>query len=261
VVESFNQYCELNNINKSALIESYIIEKCGFIDIELNKCKESPIYFINNYCTIQSPIKGNVPFILHSFQENIINRFDDNKWSITLQPRQMGMTSLAIAYSLWFMIFNDNKNIYFESPNDNMDKVMISKLKNMYNNLPTWFKEHIPTVFTSSIYSFKLSNNSNVGPLLPKKNIDLCVLDNASYISDINSQKEYIKDSSKIIMYSQSNKPSWFDELIDESISGLNDIDINVLHWKMMPGRTDDWKAEMENTLGTDEFKKQYIIE
>ena len=78
---------------------------------EYKKCIEDPIYFMKKYVKIQHPIRGTVAFELYSFQEDTLREFVDNQLNIVLKSRQMGISTLTAAYSLWLMTFHNDKNI------------------------------------------------------------------------------------------------------------------------------------------------------
>ncbi len=72
---------------------------------EYKKCIEDPIYFMKKYVKIQHPIRGTVGFELYPFQEEALQNFVDNQLNIVLKSRQMGISTLTAAYSLWLMTF------------------------------------------------------------------------------------------------------------------------------------------------------------
>ena len=78
---------------------------------EYIKCGKDPAYFMKKYCHIQHPTRGRILFALYPFQENILHLFRDNDYIITLKSRQLGISTLAAAYSLWLMLFHKDKNI------------------------------------------------------------------------------------------------------------------------------------------------------
>jgi len=57
---------------------------------EVKKCMDDVLYFIRNYVKIMHPVKGEIPFDLYDYQEDIIKLYRDNLYSILLAPRQMG---------------------------------------------------------------------------------------------------------------------------------------------------------------------------
>jgi len=78
---------------------------------EYLKCAKDPIYFMKKYCYIQHPTRGRILFNLYPFQEKVLEHFKDQQYLITLKSRQLGISTLSSAYSLWLMIFHKDKNV------------------------------------------------------------------------------------------------------------------------------------------------------
>src|SRR5690349_21342704 len=84
---------------------------------ELLKCKKDPVYFIKNYIKVQHPVKGTVPFDLYDYQERFIRHMVDNRFVITLQPRQCGKTLTVAMFLLWYAMFNKDALLLIASKN------------------------------------------------------------------------------------------------------------------------------------------------
>ena len=54
---------------------------------EYIKCKDDPIYFIENYCKIVSLDLGLIPFILFDYQKRFIDAIHNNNRIVSMQPR------------------------------------------------------------------------------------------------------------------------------------------------------------------------------
>lgn len=57
---------------------------------ELKKCATDPIYFMKNYVFIRHPKRGRIKFDLYDFQENLVDTFHKNRFSVVLASRQVG---------------------------------------------------------------------------------------------------------------------------------------------------------------------------
>ena len=57
---------------------------------EISKCAADPIYFIRNYVKIISLDEGIIYFDMHDYQEEMVNAFHDNRFSIVRIGRQSG---------------------------------------------------------------------------------------------------------------------------------------------------------------------------
>ena len=78
---------------------------------EILKCGRDPIYFIKKYVFIQHPTKGTLQFKTFPYQDDCINAFQEHRFNIVLKSRQLGLSTLAAAYSIWMAIFRKDKNI------------------------------------------------------------------------------------------------------------------------------------------------------
>jgi len=77
---------------KSAFAESeYDASKI----LELKKCKEDPLYFMENYVKVVHPINGAVPFNMYDYQKRIIHGVHENRCAVVLSPRQTGKCLFA----------------------------------------------------------------------------------------------------------------------------------------------------------------------
>src|SRR5574343_1393250 len=112
-----------------------------FIREEYKKCAQDPIYFMRKYVKIQNPNEGGtVPFDLYPFQEETLQRFHKDRFLLILKSRQLGITTLVSAYSLWQMIFNSDRNILVISIKQEISKEIITKVRFANEHLPSWLK-------------------------------------------------------------------------------------------------------------------------
>ena len=77
-----------DNINLKRLGVKYEFEQWQLDEID--KCAEDPIYFIRNYMKIISLDEGLVYFDMHDYQEEMVNAFKDNRFTIVRIGRQSG---------------------------------------------------------------------------------------------------------------------------------------------------------------------------
>lgn len=126
---------------------------------EYKKCLLDPMYFMKKYVKIQHQTRGIIPFELYPFQEKTLQEFINHDRNIVLKSRQMGISTLVAAYSLWTMIFNPGKNVLILSTKQDTSKEIISKVKLANNNLPSWLK--IQTTEDNRL-SIKFKNESRI---------------------------------------------------------------------------------------------------
>lgn len=108
--------------------------------LELQKCQNDPIYFMEKYVKVQHPTKGAVPFVLYPYQREMVMAIHENKDTILLCSRQMGKTTVAAMYILWFATFNKAKRCVIASKAMAHAVEIQSRVKFAYEELPEWLK-------------------------------------------------------------------------------------------------------------------------
>jgi len=107
---------------------------------EFIKCATDPVYFMKKYYMIQHPQRGRMLFNLYPFQEKVLRLFQNNKFSVINKSRQLGISTLAAGYSLWLMLFHKDKNVLCIATTQETARNMVTKVKFMFDNLPSWLK-------------------------------------------------------------------------------------------------------------------------
>ena len=72
---------------------------------------KNPEYFINNYAKISHPQRGLIPFKTYDFQGDLLETFMDNRFTVVLKARQLGISTISAAYIAWLMLFHRDKNV------------------------------------------------------------------------------------------------------------------------------------------------------
>ena len=107
------------------------------------KCAKDPSYFINEFCVIQHPQRGKIKFKLFPYQYDVLDEYAENDYNVILKSRQLGISTLTAAYSLWMMLFNADKNILCIATAKDTAKNLVTKVRVMYDGLPQWLKTAI----------------------------------------------------------------------------------------------------------------------
>jgi len=127
--------------------------------MELKKCMEDPVYFMRNYVKVQHPKKGTIPFDLFEYQERFVRHMQENRFTITLQPRQCGKTVTAAMYLLWFACFNPDMTVLIASKNQSHALEIASRVRFAYEELPNWLK---PGLKYYNMHKIELDNGSRI---------------------------------------------------------------------------------------------------
>ena len=126
---------------------------------EYLKCAKDPVHFMKKYCYIQHPMKGKIPFHSWDFQEKTLRDFHEHRYNIILKARQLGISTLTAGYALWMMTFHQDKNILVIATKQDVAKNLVTKIRVMHANLPSWLKTNITT---NNKLSLKFANGSEI---------------------------------------------------------------------------------------------------
>lgn len=130
---AFNRVANLRDGNESVQVEPWMLK-------ELAKCAKDPIYFIRNYVYINTKDKGMQLFGLYDFQEELIGKFNTNRFNIAKYPRQAGKSATTRAYILWYSIFNKDKVVAILGNKLTLAQEQLQQLRDSYIALPVWMQ-------------------------------------------------------------------------------------------------------------------------
>ena len=215
---------------------------------EYIKCASDPIYFLKKYCVIQHPIKGKIPFALYDFQEKTIEEFVQHRFQIILKARQLGISSITAGYSLWMMTFHADKNILVIATKQEVAKNLVTKVRVMHANLPSWLKQKC---VEDNKLSLRYKNGSQVKAVSSGEDagrseaLSLLILDEAAFIDRIESiwaaASQTLSTGGQCIALSTPNGVgNWFHRTWMDAEDGLNDFKFTKLHWTLHPERGQD---------------------
>jgi uncharacterized protein (DUF2237 family) len=238
------------------------------IQQEYVKCCLDPIHFFRKYCYITHPVKGRILFHLYSFQEETLSKFHTNRFSIINKSRQLGISTLVAAYSLWLMLFNKDKTVLCIATKQETAKGMVEKVQFMYNNLPTWMRGNQKPISDNKL-SLKLANNSQIIATSAASDagrsyaVSLLIIDEAAFIEGIDkiytSIKPTIATGGGIIALSSPNGiGNWFHKMYKEAQINKNDFCPIELKWDLHPDRDKAWEERERNNMSPREFAQEY---
>jgi hypothetical protein len=89
---------------------------------------------------------GRTNFELFDYQEDTLSTIRDNRYVIVLKARQLGLTTLMMAYAFWMLLFRPGSNIVLVSRSQTAANAALEIMDFMYNFLPEWAKARGPKV-------------------------------------------------------------------------------------------------------------------
>ena len=160
---------------------------------EYLKCVQDSSYFINKFCVIQHPQRGKIKFELYPFQEEVLKIYQEESYNVILKSRQLGISTLTAAYSLWMMLFQNDKNVLCIATAKDTAKNLVTKVRIMYDNLPSWLKTQI---IENNKLSLTFKNGSQIKAIASNESagrseaLSLLVLDEAAFIDRIDDKAD-----------------------------------------------------------------------
>ena len=228
------------------------------IQREYLKSAQDPVHFMRKYCTIQHPTKGKVKFDLYPFQEKCLTEFKDNRYNIILKARQLGISTLSAGYSLWLMLFHNDKNILVIATGKDTAKNLVTKVRVMYENLPQWLKTGTEEVnklslrFTNGSQIKAIASNESAGR---SEALSLLIIDEAAFIDRIDTiwtaaQQTLSTGGGCIALSTPNGVGNWFHKQWLGAEDGTNNFNTIRLHWTDHPDRDQVWRDEQDKVLG-----------
>ena len=225
---------------------------------EYVKCASDPVHFMRKYCVIQHPKKGKVKFDLYNFQEKCLREFKENRYNIILKSRQLGISTLSAGYALWMMLFHNDKNILVIATGKDVAKNLVTKVRVMYDGLPSWLKTKVEE---TNKLSLRFANGSQIKAIAATESagrseaLSLLIMDEAAFIDKVNeiwtaAQQTLATGGDCIALSTPNGVGNWFHQQWVGAEDGSNEFNPIRLHWTDHPDRDQTWRDEQDKVLG-----------
>ena len=225
---------------------------------EYLRCKKDPVHFMRKYCYIQHPQRGRIQFNLYPFQEKVLTLMRNNPYSIILKSRQLGISTLSAGYSLWLMVFHKDKNILCIATKQETAKNMVTKVKFMYENLPSWLKIDAEE---NNKLTLRLTNGSQIKATSASSDagrseaVSLLLIDEAAFIDNIgeiwaSAQQTLATGGGCIALSTPYGTGNWFHQTWARAEAAENDFLPIKLPWYVHPERDQTWRDKQDELLG-----------
>jgi hypothetical protein len=237
------------------------------IVLELEKCigdsdksEYGVVYWLKNYAQIfNNDAGGNVPFELWDFDVEYQNQLQaletlvKKNRVIALKARQVGMTTLCLAYFLYDMLFRPKAFVLILSRGEQEAKELLKKLKNMFDALPVWMRSD---VVSDSLTEWRLGNGSVAYSISSHKGDSFSathvLIDEAALLhrSNISLSQVLLNLAptvglrGKLFMVSKADKSrpsSHFNSLYRGGLKGESEYTSIFIPYDVVPGRTAQW--------------------
>ena len=239
---------------------------------EYMKCKEDPEYFIKNFVKIIHVDRGLVPFEMYDYQEDMIRKFNDNRFVICKMPRQTGKSTTIIAFLLHYVLFNESVNVAILANKGAVARELLSRLQLAYENLPKWLQQGAVVWNKGNI---EVENGSKViaaatsSSAVRGSSFNIIFLDEFAHVPQNIAESFFTSvyptissgESTKVLIVSTPLGMNMFYKMWIEAEEGRNDYVPIEVHWSDMPGRDLKWKEETIRNTSEVQFTQEFECE
>jgi hypothetical protein len=252
---------------------------------EIIKCCD-PItgyeYWMRNYFYIQHPTKGQILYDPYPYQVQLIKNYHENRFSISLLGRQLGKTTSAAGYLLWYAMFNTDKTILIAAHQYSGAQEIMQRIRYAYEMCPMWLK---PGVEAYNQGNIDLENKSRIVARATTEktgrgmSLSMLYCDELAFVRPTIAKEFWtaisptLATGGKCIITSTPNSDEdqfaqiWKDanKKIDEygnpTPVGKNGFSPFMALWNEHPDRDEKWAAEERSKIGDERFRREHACE
>lgn len=249
---------------------------------EFMKCmdpKKGPHYFLEHFFYIQHPTKGKLLYSPYDYQKKLIDSYHQHRFNVNLLGRQLGKTTTAAGYLLWFAMFIPDSTILIAAHKYTGAKEIMSRIRYAYELCP----DHIrPGVTSYNKESIEFDNGSRIMAQTTTEttgrgmSLSLLYADEFGYVPP-NIATEFwtsisptLATGGKAIITSTPNSDEdqfaqiWkeankrFDEFGNETVVGRNGFFPFSAKWNEHPDRDEEWANAERSRIGEERFRREH---
>ena len=239
---------------------------------EYVKCKDDPLYFVENYVKIIHVDQGLVPFEMYPYQREMIHKFKENRFVICKMPRQTGKSTTIIAFLLHYLLFNESVNIAMLANKGATARELLSRLQLAYEHLPKWLQQGVVIWNKGNI---EVENGSKVvaaatsSSAVRGSSFNIIFLDEFAHVPQNIAESFFTSvyptissgESTKVLIVSTPLGLNMFYKMWIEAEEGRSDYVPIEVHWSEMPGRDGKWKEETIRNTSEVQFTQEFECE
>jgi hypothetical protein len=235
-------------------------------------------YFMDNFFYIQHPTQGKMLYHPFEYQKRLIDTYHQNRFSISMMPRQTGKSTSAAGYLLWYAMFVPDSTILIAAHKYTGSQEIMQRIRYAYELCP----DHIRAgVISYNKGSIDFENGSRIVSATTTENtgrgmsISLLYADEFAFVRP-GIAKEFwtsisptLATGGKAIITSTPNSDEdqfallWKgankceDEFGNPTDLGINGFKAYRSYWNEHPDRDETWAAEQRAQLGEDRFRRE----
>lgn len=244
--------------------------------------KTGPAYFMDNFFHIQHPTKGKMLYKAFDYQDELVNSYHTNRFSINLLSRQMGKTTTAAGYLLWYAMFVADSTILIAAHKYSGAQEIMQRIRYAYELCPDYIRAGVTSYNKGSI---EFENSSRIVAQATTENtgrgmsITLLYADEFAFVRNTIAKEFWTSISptlatgGKAIITSTPNSDEdqfwllWLgandniDEYGNQQAAGRNGFHAYKALWHQHPDRDEEWAKEERGRIGEERFRREMECE
>ena len=244
--------------------------------------KTGPHYFMNNFFHIQHPVKGKMLYQAFDYQDELVSSYHTNRFSINLLSRQMGKTTTAAGYLLWYAMFVPDSTILIAAHKYSGAQEIMQRIRYAYELCPDYIRAGVTSYNKGSI---EFENSSRIVAQATTENtgrgmsITLLYCDEFAFVRNTIAREFWTSISptlatgGKAIITSTPNSDEdqfWLlwvgandniDEYGNQQSAGKNGFHAYKALWQQHPDRDEEWAREERGRIGEERFRREMECE
>jgi hypothetical protein len=269
-------------IKKAHAPQRYTLEEVKHLEACMDPIT-GPLYFCKNFLKIQHPVRGAIKFEPYEYQERLIQAYHENKQCIAMLPRQMGKTTCATGYLLWYTMFVPEAQVLIAAHKYEGAQDIMNRYRYGYENLPDFIRAG---VYSYNRNTIEYDNGSRIQATTTTENtgrgksLSLIYCDEFAFVQPPEKAKEFwtalsptLSTGGKCIITSTPNSDEdqfaliWteankkFDEFGNEQKLGTNGFCSYFAHWAEHPDRDEEWAKVERAKIGEERFRREFDCE
>ena len=240
------------------------------------------LYFMTNFMKIQHPTRGGIKFIPFDYQLELIKNYNDYRYSINMLGRQMGKTTVAAGYLLWYAMFQPDSTILVAAHKAAGASEIMQRIRYAYENVPDHIRAGVSEYNKGSITfdnGSRILSSTTTETTGRGMSLTLVYCDEFAFVRNTIAKEFWtslsptLATGGKAIVTSTPNNDDdqfamiWaganntFDEYGNDSHLGVNGFKPYLAVWDQHPDRDEAWAAQERASIGEERFRREHQCE
>ena len=231
---------------------------------------------------IQHPTLGGIDFNPYDYQEGLVENYSKYRYSINMLGRQMGKTTVAAGYLLWYAMFKPDSTILVAAHKQAGASEIMQRIRYAYEGCPNHIRAGVTEYNKGSL---TMDNGSRIISATTTENtgrgmsLSLIYLDEFAFVPPRIAKEFWTSlsptlatggkciitstpnsdDDTFAMIWQQANK--MFDEHGEEQDVGVNGFRPMIAKWEEHPDRDAGWATEERGRIGEERFRREHECE